>query len=75
MSGMSGEVDEQPARRSATIVSVQVSISVRALYSQSNIIAMAMKIMSTWWYPMNGTNRLQPVLKRNAMVCVRWRDQ
>lgn len=32
------------------------------------MIAIAIKIMSTWWYPMNGTNFLHPVANLGAMV-------
>jgi len=29
---------------------------------------MAIKIMSTWWYPMKGTNLLHPVANLGAIV-------
>ena len=49
MSGMPGEVDEQPARRSAVAcISMCLVDKDRADYSHNNTIAMAMNIMRTW---------------------------
>lgn len=49
MSGMPGDVDEQPARRSArACVSTCLLGMERFDYAHNNTIAMAMKIMRTW---------------------------
>ena len=63
MLGITGEEEEQPARRSATIeetVSIESEGRLKRrplrVYSHSNIIAIAINIISTWWYPRNGIN-------------------
>jgi len=73
MSGMPGEVDEQPARRSA--VTMLLVIMIRVVDrdrddSHNNTMAMAMKIMRTWWYPTKGKNLLHPVANRTAMAAL-----
>ena len=50
MLGMRGEDEEQPARRSAGGMLVMLAeVSGGRENVQSRIMAMAMRIMSTWW--------------------------
>ena len=57
MSGMRGDADEQPARSSAVETSgTRLSRFSKIHNVHSNIIATAMRIMRTWWYPNTGTN-------------------
>ena len=58
MSGMPGDVEEQPANRSAVVDGLVICIPVREggrngdLHSST--IATAMRNMRKWWYPIHG---------------------
>ena len=50
MLGMRGDEEEQPAsRRAGMLVSSAAGEAEGWICVQSNIMAMAMRIMSTWW--------------------------
>jgi hypothetical protein len=54
MFGITGDEDEQPASKSAVHELAWICAQFRGGCLQSNMIAIAMSIMSTWWYPRNG---------------------
>lgn len=65
---MRGDVDEHPASSNAA---EHVSVNHGAgflLHLHNKTIAIAMNIISTWWYPITGTKRRHPVA--NGIVCV-----
>ena len=49
MPGISGEDDEQPARRRAAKIVSKILFGKLQVNIQRRMIAMAMRIMRTWW--------------------------
>lgn len=54
MSGMRGDDEEHPANRRAVECISNVALELEEGFLQSKMIAIAIRIMRTWWYPRNG---------------------
>jgi hypothetical protein len=60
MDGMRGDDDEHPANnRAERHVSITPPWVKGKRYLQSNMMAIAINIISTWWYPRNGISPIE----------------